>query len=480
MPASLTDHTLTRRTVLKGAAAGVTGVAVVQGMETVTAQSPTGLPAGMALVSSPRLPLFGIGSAELQRLLAGQVTDWRELGSAVSLPVALYGLSTATPVAGATSVADYNALMAEFDANPGAVALVPVDQVDFRANVLAVDGVDPVRNQDGVIRIGVVGDIVPGRNVNNKMVAFGDYTHPFHKVAAELSGYDVMIANLEGNLSSTIAPPEDAHTFSFVSSPEMVEGFAMAGIDAVTLANNHSMWNSEGWGAQGLLDTIAALEAGGIPHFGAGNNLAEARAPFVAEVGGKTIAFLGIDGVTANEEAREFGATVYMSELGNTGYAGATDTTPGTNPYITDQFLADISSAASQYDYAIPYFHMGIEYFPVPPAWAREGAKAAIDAGATMVVTNHPHVIQGMQVYNNTPIVYSVGNFIFDQMFSVEVREGNILEIVLRDGKVIGIRVRGVEIEDFNQPRLMTAGEHASQMDRFWSATERITAAEAE
>ncbi len=64
-------------------------------------------------------------------------------------------------------------------------------------------------------------------------------------------------------------------------------------------------------------------------------------------------------------------------------------------------------------------------------------------------------------------------------MFSVEVREGNILEIVLRDNKVVGLRVRGVEIEDFNQPRLMTAGEHASQMDRFWSATDRITAADA-
>jgi hypothetical protein len=72
-----------------------------------------------------------------------------------------------------------------------------------------------------------------------------------------------------------------------------------------------------------------------------------------------------------------------------------------------------------------------------------------------------------------------VGNFIFDQMFSVEVREGLILEIVLKDGKVVGLRPRGVEIEDFNQPRLMTAGEHASQMDRLWQNTDRIAAAEA-
>jgi poly-gamma-glutamate capsule biosynthesis protein CapA/YwtB (metallophosphatase superfamily) len=451
----------------------------MRGVGTSAAQSVAGLPTGMALVTSPRLPLFGIGSGDVERLLGGQIADWRELGSAVSLPVEVIGLSNASPTAGAASVADYEALVAEFDARPGAVALAPVDQVDFRASVLAVDGFDPVRSGEGVIRVGVVGDIVPGRNVNNKMVAFGDYTHPFHKVAAELNGYDVMIANLEGNLSSSILPPEDAHTFSFVSSPEMVEGFKLAGIDAVTLANNHSMWNSEGWGAQGLLDTIAALEAGGVPYFGAGNNLAEARAPWVAEVDGKTLAFIGIDGVTANEAAREFGATVYLSELGNDGYAGATESTPGTNPYITEQFLADIESLAGQYDYVIPYFHMGIEYFPVPPAWAREGAKAAIDAGATMVVTNHPHVVQGLQIYNGKPIFYSVGNFIFDQMFSVEVREGSILEIVLRNGRVVGLRPRGVEIEDFNQPRLMTSGEHASQMDRIWQNTDRISAAEA-
>lgn len=484
MPPIRSDRTVSRRTLLKGSAAGAASLSTLGGYRVASAQQVSGLPAGMALVASPRLPVYGVASGDVANLLGGTIPDWRELGSAVSFPVEPIALSSATP-AGVTpvaTVADYEALAAELDKRPGGVALVPVEQVDFRASVIAVDEFDPIRhgqvNGQDAIRVGVVGDIVPGRNVNNKMVAFGDYSHPFRKVAAELSSYDVMIANLEGNLSNNIAPPEDAHTFSFVSSPQMVDGFKLAGIDAVTLANNHSMWNSEGWGAQGLLDTIDALQGGGVPHFGAGNNLSEARAPWVAEVGGKTLAFIGIDGVTANEEAREFGATVYLSELGNTGYAGATDDSPGTNPFITDQFLGDITSLAGQYDMVIPYFHFGIEYFAVPPAWAREGAKAAIDAGATMVVTNHPHVIQGMQIYKNTPILYSVGNFIFDQMFSVEVREGNILEIVLRDDKVVGLRVRGVEIEDFNQPRLMTSGEHASQMDRFWSATDRITAAE--
>ena len=101
-------------------------------------------------------------------------------------------------------------------------------------------------------------------------------------------------------------------------------------------------------------------------------------------------------------------------------------------------------------------------------------AQSAIDAGATLVVTNHPHVIQGMEFYAGKPIVYSVGNFIFDQMFSVQTRQGLILELVLRGGKCVGLRTRGVEIEDFNQPRLMNAGEQAAIMDRFWASTDRL------
>jgi poly-gamma-glutamate synthesis protein (capsule biosynthesis protein) len=113
---------------------------------------------------------------------------------------------------------------------------------------------------------------------------------------------------------------------------------------------------------------------------------------------------------------------------------------------------------------------MGVEYVPAPPAWALAAARGACDAGATMVVTNHPHVIQGMEYYDDKPIVYSVGNFVFDQMFSNEVRTGTVLEIVLQGGRVVGLRPKGVEIIDFHQPRLMNAGEHASLMDRYWQS----------
>ena len=112
----------------------------------------------------------------------------------------------------------------------------------------------------------------------------------------------------------------------------------------------------------------------------------------------------------------------------------------------------------------------------MPPEWCVAGSHAAIDAGATLVITLHPHVIQGMEIHNGRPIVYSPGNFIFDQMFSVEVRSGYILDLTLRGDRVVGLRCHGVEIEDFFRPRLMTAGEQANLMDRFWSATDRLAA----
>ncbi|CAN5805246.1 hypothetical protein BH24CHL4_BH24CHL4_12020 [soil metagenome] len=480
-PDRLSHARLSRRSVLKatsGLSAALAAPAVLR--RQAAGQESASIPAGMALVSSPRLPLTAIGSQDVAGIFGGETTAWEAAGSPIALAIELLAIDGQIP-AGAPvleTFPDYGELAVQLATRPGAVALVPVDQVDFRANVIAVDGFDPLRDapvgEEKAIRIGVVGDIVPGRNVHNKMVAYGDFTHPFKKVASDLSSYDLAFANLEGNLSPNIAPPADAHTFSFVSDPAMIEGFKLAGIDAVSLANNHARWNSAGWGESAFLDTIDSLDAAGMSHFGGGRDLDQARAPWVTMIGDKRVAVIGIDGVTANEEARADGATVNLSELGASEYAGASAGVAGTNPYVLTDVLADIEFLVSQYDIVIPYFHMGVEYVAVPPQWAVIGARAAIDVGATMVVTNHPHVIQGMEVHGGKPIVYSVGNFVFDQMFAVDVRQGNILEIVIRGNSVVGLRFKGVEIEDFNQPRLMRTGEHASQMDRFWSATDRL------
>jgi poly-gamma-glutamate synthesis protein (capsule biosynthesis protein) len=432
----------------------------------------------MALVASRRLPLAGVGPEDPWRLLTGRVASWSEVGSALPMPVHPLALAEATTggVRAERSLASYEELATALWVEPGAVALIPAEMVDFRVQALAVGDDDPLRVTLGgraPVRIGVVGDIVPGRNVHLHMLQYGDFTRPFHRVAPLLRSFDVTVANLEGNLSETLPQPADAHSVSFVSSPAMLEGFALAGIDAVTLANNHSVWNDEGWGAQGLLDTITALETHDIPYFGAGPNLASARAPWVVDAGGTRVAFLGIDGVTANYEV-EPGAANGVLDVD----VGATSDGAGTNPYLAAQVAEDVAAATGIADVVIPYFHLGAEYVAVVPPWAVQAAHAAIDAGAAMVITNHPHLIQGMENYAGKPIVYSPGNFILDQMWAAEVRSGYALEIILRGSAIVGLRFHGIEIEDFHQPRPMSSGEQATLMDRFWAATDRLAARE--
>jgi poly-gamma-glutamate synthesis protein (capsule biosynthesis protein) len=374
----------------------------------------------------------------------------------------------------AQTFATYDELAAALATDPGGVALVALETIDFRVQTLVVGEDDPlVTAVKGInpVRIGVVGDIVPGRNVHLHMEQYGDFTRPFHRIAPLLRSFDLTVANLEGNLSDSLPQPSDPHSVTFVSSPAMLDGFALAGIDAVTLGNNHSVWNSEGWGVQGLLDTIAALDGHGVPYFGAGGDISAARSPWVTAVGDLTIAFLGIDAVTANYEVEPGTATGVLDFD-----AGAGEVRAGTNPYLASQVAGDVTAATEIADVVIPYFHLGAEYVAVPPPWSVQAAHAAIDAGATMVVTNHPHLIQGMEVYAGRPIVYSPGNFILDQMWAAEVRSGYALEIVLRGKQIAGLRFHGIEIEEFHQPRPMSAGEQAALMDRFWAATDRLAA----
>jgi poly-gamma-glutamate synthesis protein (capsule biosynthesis protein) len=77
-----------------------------------------------------------------------------------------------------------------------------------------------------------------------------------------------------------------------------------------------------------------------------------------------------------------------------------------------------------------------------------------------------------MESYKGKPIFYAIGNFIYDQMFSVDTRQGYVLDLTMRGDQVIGFRTHGVEIEAFSQPRFMGPGEQASLMDRFWTSTD--------
>ncbi|WP_426745703.1 CapA family protein [Myxococcus faecalis] len=225
------------------------------------------------------------------------------------------------------------------------------------------------------------------------------FAYGFKEVRALGDAADLFVINLE--CPFTEGGEKLPKNFNFRARPELVGALTAGGVDVVSLANNHLM----DYGAQGLLDTLATLEAARIPYFGAGRTLAEARRPAVLTVGGLRVALLGYFFLgERNIEPPE----VY-----------ATDTTPGVAGHFSDvdvmerMLREDIALAKAQADVVLPYFHWGREGTQVLEPYQVRLAHAAIDAGASGVLGSHPHVLQGMELFQGRPVVYSLGNFVF-------------------------------------------------------------------
>ncbi len=472
-----------RRNLIRGGAAA-TASALGAGPLTTEAAPGTDTPAsrlvlaqglapGAALVSSLRLPMRGIGSSQTGPLLLGDIANWYEVGCPIPLPVTVLAVDGKVPEGSspAEMLADYNALVERLNETPGGLAMLPVEMIDSRVNTLDIDGLNPHlasgTETEPVVKVGVAGDIIFGRNGGNRQRTFGDYSLPMYQVKDFLSTFDVTVCNFECFVSETIEPPEieDPGTLNFVTVPDSLQGMVMAGIDAVTMANNHAFYP---YGLEAMNDTIGYLNEAGIPPFGVGQNLDEARAPWTIDINGTSIAFYGIDGVTAN---LDYPTSAGVPPKGNLEVA-ATASSGGTNPLMMDQNLADIERLAGEYDIVLPYFHMGEQYIWAPVDWVVDVSRRCIDAGATAVLSSHPHATMGMEFYNGKPIFYSIGNFVYDQMFSVETRQGYFLDMTFRGSNLVSFKTHGVEIMDFVQPRFMSGREQAAFMDRFWRSVD--------
>ena len=456
-----------RRDLIIGAGALAAGSALAGAHSARAAQS-AGVPAGSAIVVSPRLPLWEMTSDAVSALLDGSATDWLQAGCPIPHPIQRIGVDGIDNggMQTDTTVAGYEALVLALADNPGGVAIAPLDMVDSRVTAIRVDGTDPflaiASESEPVFHVGIAGDMIPGRNANLHQRGYGDFRFAWRRVAPLLSSFDFTFGNFECVISDVLGFPEDewANALDFVMPTDAIAGLTMSGFDALSLANNHSVYNGSGWGLDGYYETTGNLSNAGVPYFGAGDDIDAARAPYVGEVAGKTIALIGIDGVTANVD--------YPGSWMVTAESGATASKPGTYPLVEDTILADISNLASQYDIVIPFFHMGEQYRWMLSEWAVRLARRCVDAGATTVVTSHPHVIQGMEWYAGKPLFYGIGNFIYDQMFTVDTAQGHIVDLTFRGSEVIGFRLHGVAIEDFTQPRVLGPNEQVAFMDRIW------------
>ncbi|OGN08610.1 MAG: AmmeMemoRadiSam system protein B [Candidatus Yanofskybacteria bacterium RIFCSPHIGHO2_02_FULL_41_11] len=273
-----------------------------------------------------------------------------------------------------------------------------------------------------------VGDIMLSRSVGAHMQEKGDYNLPFLNIADFLKGADITFANLENPVS--LRGTNVGSKYSFRADPKTIGGLNFAGIDIVSIANNH-MWD---YGREAFLDTMTHLAKAGIDFVGGGHNFEEAHRPVIKDVKGTKVAFLAYTEFLQNVVA-------------GTNSAGITN-------FNIEQIKKDIAAANQQSDLVAVSFHWGDEYQTKHNQKQEQFAKAAIDAGADLIIGHHPHVVQEVEQYKDGWIAYSLGNFIFDQNFSKETMQGLALQVNLKDAKVQGVEKIDISISKDYQPSL--------------------------
>ncbi len=283
-----------------------------------------------------------------------------------------------------------------------------------------------------IITLVAVGDIMLARTVEQTMLNHNDWLYPFRETSQITSAADIAFGNLETPL--TKGAVVEPYGMVFRTDPQAAEGLVYGGFDVVSLANNH-MKNQ---GADGIQTTTNTLRNAGIQHIGAGATLTKARKPVLITARGVTFGFLAY----ADDS---FMPSSYV----------ATDHNAG-SPMLDETLLKqDIVLLGKQADVIIVSMHAGNEYSPTPNDRQINFARTAIDLGASLVLGHHPHVIQPLEEYNGGYIFYSMGNFVFDQMWSKATRESVIATISFTGTEIEQIDLTPIKIFEYCQPRVM-------------------------
>jgi poly-gamma-glutamate capsule biosynthesis protein CapA/YwtB (metallophosphatase superfamily) len=246
-----------------------------------------------------------------------------------------------------------------------------------------------------LIHLTAVGDIMLARSLGVNLQG-ENRLYPFVGVVEALQAADITVGNVESALGNIGEPAPKAYPFR--APPEAAESLALAGFDIVSLANNHAM----DYGPDALLQAISLLEAQGVAAIGAGANSQAARAPHIVEVHGIRLAFLAY--VNVPVEWRGFDTRSWE----------ATADSPGMAWGDPELIAEDVAAVRPSVDLVVVILHSGLEYIeePSPPQVA--ASRAAIDAGADLVVGHHAHLLQGIEFYNGKVIAYGLGNFAFE------------------------------------------------------------------
>ena len=265
-----------------------------------------------------------------------------------------------------------------------------------------------------------------------------------------LQSADLAVANFEN-------PAPDAFKYHtqgtvFSANPRLIAGLKDAGIDYVSLGNNHI----GDAGPAGLLQTLANLDKYGIRHSGAGKNSVAAHTPAIMTVDGVKVAILSYDTIAK--------------------YYAAGTNKPGSAQLTAAGVKADVAAARKAgAQLVIVYPHWGTEYSPRPFSAEQSLAHAVIDAGADMIIGNHAHWVGAMEIYKGHPIWYALGNFVFDQTWSEPTSEGLLLDLTFDGARLVQARLQPTVILDGAQPNLLDpAGDGRVVLGQLYDASGKM------
>lgn len=252
---------------------------------------------------------------------------------------------------------------------------------------------------ENIVTITFAGDILfdPSYSVMAKLLQnggdIGSGIAP--DLIGEMQSADIMMLNNEFAYSDRGTPTPEKQ-FTFRARPESVSYLTELGVDIVSLANNHAY----DYGEQALLDSMEILREEGIPYVGAGVNIEEASAPVYFIINDMKIAFI---------------SATQIERLDNPDTKGATETSPGVfRCFNGEKLLQTVAAAKEESDFVIVYVHWGTEN-QEETDWAQnKQAPELVEAGADLIIGDHPHILQKIDIINGVPVIYSLGNFWFN------------------------------------------------------------------
>ncbi len=265
-----------------------------------------------------------------------------------------------------------------------------------------------------------------------------------------MNNMDVMWINNEFCYSDR-GKPMPGKAWTFRSDPGNVSILKELGVDIAGLANNHVF----DYGEDAFADTLSTLRNAGIPYVGAGMNIKEAASPVYMEVGGIKIAY-----VAASRAEKH----ILTPE--------AKEDSPGVlRCYDTGRFVAAIKEARANADYVIALPHWGTERSTVLEPAQTGSAREYIDAGADIIIGAHSHCLQGMEFYKGKPVIYSLGNFWFDEF----PEDTEMIQVTLTGTSPDNLNTK-VTVHPGTQKDLVTKmADTSTERDRVFKYLEKIS-----